>query len=311
MRYVVMFAFAFAAWRAVGMDDGRVLEAILELPDTLRYPGSQAVMEIEKGADLVEVLSRKWASCGPKDQAKVLSFVVNLANAKVASRQQYYRVSDAKVVKALVEALDSAMPEVRACAASLLASDIDEGALRSVGADIVRLVGKHGNVDGILLLGRTGRQDARELLSTDRRFLSYSKDAVQLALAKLGDADAEAELIRAFENAKDPRDKHRCADSLGYVGFDRAVRALAAELRTPEEIRYGALYSLRVFIISALSRACPKEEVLWKPQEQEQPKDDAYYEQVENWAVRKCGTVWKHPRPRFFYTMAMPGRPVP
>lgn len=64
--------------------------------------------------------------------------------------------------------------------------------------------------------------------------------------------------------------------------------------------------SFRLHVIEALSLAYPFEPLLWVPCYR--PTGDAYYEQIENWAVKTLGVTFTRPRPPFLYQEDAPMR---
>lgn len=309
MRCIVALVLGLASGAAIALEDAEVVRAILRVPEVLRAPGLDAVVEIERKADVVHALARSWMLADAAQQANLLWFICELASSKVPSRQMYYRISDAKVGQALLDALDSPRADVRSMAAILLNRHVEDEFLQSHADEMIEFVRKHRNLDAILLLGRTGRPEARKLLASDPQFLSYSRDQVLLASAKLGDAEVEASLLTTFGRTANAEEKAHFADKIGYIGSVEAIKALAAEMRTPEIVRAGADYSLRVFMIRALSKALPKQELFWDPEKW--PTDDSYYRRIEDWLAEAYKITWEQPRPPFFYAMAVPGRPAP
>lgn len=130
-----------------------------------------------------------------------------------------------------------------------------------------------------------------------------------LALAKLGDKKAEKKVLEKYEDAHGPKKKAEAALDLGYVATDKTVMALARDIRTTEVYIWLAQSrrSMRVHIIMGLHRAFPTEPVFFPPIIK--PKDDSYYEKVEQWLTNRLGVTWDRPRPPFLYEEEAPRLP--
>ena len=287
------------------LEEGDIAARIFRIPNL--YSNNPELVKLGNNEALVNALTKHWDEAPAEIRPQILEIMVDLAGANAPAQQWYYQVEDNRVVKSLVAALDSTVPEVRVKAAQLLETRIAKDAIEPFDAGIVTLISKHVNVNAILLLGRIGNAEAKALLRTDKRYMDFSAESVRAALAKTGDKIEETYFIKKFQTAKDAQEKRRCADLLGYIATESAAKALAKELRTSETVQDVGVYSLRVFIIDALSKAFPKEPVLWRPAKK--PKDDSYYEKIEAWASEKLKVTWSKPRPPFFYLMPTPGKP--
>ena len=293
----------------------RILDLVCRIHPANIYPGTPAMSELEKEKDLVAVLCQNWDKFkDPERRASVLDYVVCRAHQACKSRRYWYRLNDETVAKALVQALDDEDPSVREYeAAGCLLDWFHEDVVRSHTKQILSALEHHpDNVKGILLLGRTASVSARDLLRRDGRFVNgdFAKHKVDVALAKLGDQEREEMLIKMFNTENAPKSKASLADELGYIGSEKACKALAMELRSALRVGSHPEYSFRVLIIRALSRAYPDNELLREPEEKEVRKlGDLYYDRIEKWAEQKFSIAWKEPRPDFFYMMGTPGRP--
>jgi len=287
-----------------------IVERILGFPKTRCYAGSPWMTPIEKEVDLLPLLREHWEVPEPSDRARLLTLMVELASARAETGAEHYRITDMETAGVIVRALDDKDGDVHSRAVLFLLRHFDDSVIRGSSEEIVeKLRQKYTdaeaiNSDAILLLGRTGSNEAASLLKDDERYRRSSELRAKLALAKLGDKDLEAEFIKRFE--REDRDWMALADRLGYIGSEDACKALARELRTPEIVKGRGRLSARVFVIDALSKALPRESVFWSPKRE--PVDDSYYEEIEKWVTARWDITWEHPRPPFFYSAPEPIR---
>ena len=167
---------------------------------------------------------------------------------------------------------------------------------------ILATLKKHPSIDGaLILLGKTGTPSALRLLEEKPEIGQASPQDIRLVRARLGNAEAEAAEIHAYQAARDPAIKADAARRLGYIGTRQAAMVLAGDIRTP--LTYVWLVkserSFRVHIIEGLHLAFMREPVFWPPYFK--PTDDSYYEKIERWLTANLGVTWDHPRPPFLY----------
>jgi hypothetical protein len=226
---------------------------------------------------------------------------------------------------------------VKDSAVEILARHFPDVYIRPHGKEIVSVIGRSRYTDARLLLGKTGCQAAVDALrqmepppedkkpvtsaatqpTRGRRFGpprvpfanrgNRSPDALDCALAKLGDTDRSMRLVDEFSRENDPVRKGRWASALGYVGDAACVLALAREMRSdviyPTPVGEQAL---RVDIAEALGEAYPSVSVFWVTADL-RPKSD-WYEKIEKWLEGYLKITWDKPRPPFFY---FEPRPIP
>ena len=280
---------------------------ILTIPAESLFPGSPALQDIARQTNLLTVLCQSWTAAEtPEQRIRLLRLAVDLGKSQSRAKRSHFRLADDRVAEALVEALDVEIQDIRSTAADLFGKEFDETTVRRFGPRILAIIRKRKNTDAILLLGRTGMQEAGLLLQEENAFRAASERATELALARLGNKEYEAKFIGEFKSAKRPGDKLRLARDLAYVASESACRTLAEDLRNPEKVETSGLCSVRVFIIEALSMAYPDEQILWRPHPLSEPQDDSYYENIERWAETKFNISWSQPRPPFFYMMDLP-----
>ena len=157
-----------------------------------------------------------------------------------------------------------------------------------------------------LLIGKLGSQRGLRAIQDSKSYLEGNPREAVAVLGKLGRKDAEAKLIDAYLKEKDGTQKEALAELMGYMGTPKALNTLAADLRTPFTYAWNqmAQRSFRIHVIQALSLAFPFEPLLWVPFYR--PTGDAYYEQIENWAVNTLGVAFTRPRPPFLYQEEAP-----
>jgi hypothetical protein len=211
-------------------------------------------------------------------------------------------VNDPEVVRFLVSTLNDPDPDVRNYAATILSTQTPGTVLRQNETVLLEALRRHpGTTGAVLMLGRTGSKEARELIESSETMRAVSPDDTEIALARLGDKEAEARVMAAYRSAADVEEKGRQAVRVGYIASREAILALASDMRTSEFYvwRMASRRSLRIHIIEGLNRAFLSEPVFWKPFYK--PESDAYYERIEAWLVARTGIRWPHPRPPFLY----------
>lgn len=280
----------------------QTMRGILAIPLDKLFPGSSALQDIEGQTNLLSDVCQRWtAGDTPEKRIRLLRFAVELGKCQSKAKRSHFQLSDDRIAKALLQALDDETQCIRSAASDLFEKEFDKQTVQRFGPQIVEITRKRKNTDAILLLGRTEIKEAESMLQEDKTFRAASEKTTEMALARLGNKEYEAKFIGEFKSTKHPGDKLRFAQDLAYVATENACKALAEELRTPEKVEAGGLYSLRVFIIDALSMTYPDEHVLQRPAPLVPPRDDSYYQEVEKWAEEKFGISWNRPRPPFFY----------
>ncbi|MCO5170752.1 MAG: hypothetical protein M9894_30865 [Planctomycetes bacterium] len=129
---------------------------------------------------------------------------------------------------------------------------------------------------------------------------------LRLARAALGDARLEEQVVDAFLAATDPDRKVALARDLGRVATERALKALASELRTDLIVREAYTErSARLDILEALVPSFLEEPALLP----HRILDDEDYARAEAWAERRFGVQWDRPRPEFMTQHGIPHPP--
>ncbi|HEY3836903.1 MAG TPA: hypothetical protein VGL72_10045, partial [Bryobacteraceae bacterium] len=161
---------------------------------------------------------------------------------------------------------------------------------------------------GFLLIAKAKPPEAEPVVRTLRETPRWSKDPnARIAAAALGDTELEKECEARFTLTSDPQVKAEAAHTLGLIGTEPALRALASELRTGLVIDKPEAYfkrSVRVDILEALSYNFPDEPALYTTQ----IHDDSGYERAEQFCQKRLGVSWDHPRPPF---LTIGGYPLP
>jgi hypothetical protein len=286
--------------------ENQTIRSILAVPADRLFPENPALRDMEEQTNLLSDLCQNWTAAETAEKRiRLLRFAVELGKYQSRSKRSRFRLSDGRIGEALLQALDDESQDIRSTASDLFENEFDTATVQRFGPRILEIVRKRKNTDAILLLGKTGMKEAELLLREDKAFSAASKRTTELALARLGNREYEAKFIGDFKSAK-PQNQSLIAQDLAYIATESSCRTLAEELRTPEKVKAGAFYSLRVFIIDALSLAYPDEQVLRRPDPLALPKDDSYYQEIERWAEDTFHISWTVPRPPFFYTMGMP-----
>jgi hypothetical protein len=196
---------------------------------------------------------------------------------------------------------------VREAAVRQIFGNVPDLYLRNFGKEVVeKLVAYPQTSRAAQILAKTGSERALALIRSNRAIREQDELWTAQALAKLGDSAWEDFLILKYREEKDVGEKRELAMMLGFVGTPKTILTLARDLRNPTTYEWNqtALRSFRVHVIQGLSRAYPMEPLLWKPNGT--PRDDRYYDSIEEWAETKLGVKWDAPRPPFLYEMDVP-----
>ncbi|MBD3179358.1 MAG: hypothetical protein GF417_06990 [Candidatus Latescibacteria bacterium] len=131
----------------------------------------------------------------------------------------------------------------------------------------------------------------------------------RIALAALGDDELEETFIEDFRKANDPEAKAEHASVLGKIGTQKALKALAGEVRTGLiiEMPNVMMKSVRLDIISAMGYNFPEKEFL----HDNAITDDQGYARVEQFCEDRFGISWETERPDFLTVQGFPSEPAP
>jgi hypothetical protein len=210
---------------------------------------------------------------------------------------------DESIVGTIVAVLaKSTNPEFLDAATKILAKRTPDSLVRNHAAVLESVIAHRNDLRWKgLLLGKLGSQRGLRVIQDSKSYLEGNPHESLAVLGKLGRKDAEAKLIDAYLQEKDGTQKEALAELMGYMGTPKALNILAADLRTPLTYAWNqmAQRSFRLHVIEALSHAYPFEPLLWVPFYR--PTGDAYYEEIENWAVKSLGVTFTRPRPPFLY----------
>jgi hypothetical protein len=190
---------------------------------------------------------------------------------------------DEFIVGATVTAVASStdMDFIRA-ATKILATKTPDSLLRNHAAQLESFLAKQPNLRWKgLLIGKLGNRRGLKVIQGSKSYLEGNPSEALAVLGKLGDTEAERNLIQEYHGEKDGTQKEGLAQLLGYMATPKALNTLAADLRTPFTYAWNqmAQRSFRLHVIEALSLAYPFEPLLWRPRYR--PTGDAYYEQIE------------------------------
>ena len=211
-------------------------------------------------------------------------------------------VNKPAVVAYLVGALETGDADLRDEIGAVLSEQVPGPLLRPNAASIFESLRKYpGTSGGVLILGRIGSPQARQLIEEVEPLRLTSAENTEIALARLGDAAAETRVIDAYHSASEVSAKGDQALRVGYIATRNAILTLARDFRTPEFYFWHmrSRRSLRVHLIEGLHRAFLSEPMFWKPYYK--PQSDVYYERIEAWLVSHLQITWNHPRPPFLY----------
>lgn len=272
------------------------------------------VIDCRAERQCIGILSEKWRRSEKPQKIHLLPKFRNLggqileAEGEVPARIGPYLIVD-EIVSLLVEALNAEDPEVRDEACRILANDTPDSLVRNHTSLIEKAWVTFPEIaGGALLIGKLGNQRALELFGVSHELQKTDSIEVQAVFGKLGQLEKEAALVTAYQNETDPKEKRNLAWYLGYMAQPKSLIALAGDLRSPFAYEWNqkAKRTFRIHVISALSRAYPREPLLWKPFFR--PTGDEYYASIETWAEQTLGIEWNQPRPPFLYEQDVPMR---
>jgi hypothetical protein len=193
------------------------------------------------------------------------------------------------------------------CLDALVASVPGE-MLRDYGPPLTQTLERFPDGTTLLLVAKAKPAAAiavvKELASSPRWAKSEN---VQIAMAALGDKGVENRFIQSFLTTRDPKQKANLAKSLGYIGTDSALRALASQMRTDlvVEMPMVSRRSVRLDIIAALSYNFPDKPFLYD----NAVLDDSGYARVEQFCEKTFDTKWQAPRPPFLTIQGFASEP--
>jgi hypothetical protein len=133
------------------------------------------------------------------------------------------------------------------------------------------------------------------------------KDSTLVARAALGDKTTEKRLVQPFLATRDPAEKARLAQLLGFIGTKSALTSLASQMRTDlvVEMPMVSRKSVRLDIMAALSYNYPDKMFLYD----NAVIDDSGYARVERFCEETFGVKWETPRPPFLAVQGFPSEP--
>lgn len=285
--------------RSAALLVGDIIDSVTRTRD---YPGSKELFGRE---DLFPLLKKRFPTL-PRLVRKDLVGVMTRVGMDPQMRQNRWLFSRGLVEFLVTVVANDPDREVRNRAAEILVDHVPDVYLQVWGREIVAAAKKHSTDSDILLLGKTGAVEARQLLLSDKEFKRIDPRETQMALAKLGDTKLSTQFIRDFEREKGPTKKATLAKTLGYIGDAGCVLALARNIRSPLTVEIGAVRKpLRFEIAAALSTAFPETPIFWvsplKP-----PQDNSWYERIEKWLQGYLGITWDQPRPPFSHIRIRP-----
>ena len=159
----------------------------------------------------------------------------------------------------------------------------------------------------LLLIAKGKFASARPVLEELLRLGEWAEDErAWVAAAALGDTAAERRFVEPFLETADPAEKARLARLLGYIGTERALSALAGQMRTDliYAVEGGPARSVRVDIMQALRHNFPEETALYD----RALLDPDVYDRVERFCEERLGIAWQTPRPPFLTIAEYPHR---
>ena len=221
------------------------------------------------------------------------------------SRTPY--IANLILIRGLVDFLGDSTAEVREEAARKLVEKVPDLYIRNYGNEVIdRVIEKPGIGGAIRLLAKVGSERALSTLRSNPAITGQSEFETSIALAKLGDVGREEDLIMKYKQEVDEREKGHLALALGFVASPKTILVLARDLRNPMTYEWNqrAKRSFRVHVIEGLGQAYPMERRFWRPNGA--PRNDSYYQAIEEWATWRLGVTWENPRPPFLYEMEVP-----
>lgn len=273
-------------------------------------PNGDEILELNRAGaapDMIAAVSRTKPEDRNKIERPALGLIVDLGRPVVpagSSAPEHLApiVTNPAVVAYLAKTLKEANADLRDEAGAVLADQVPEPALRANANAILEALRQYpGTTGGALILGRIGSAEAKKLVDSVEGLRLTSPEDTEIAVARLGDKQAEERVIKGYQTAADARSKGRESVRVGYIATPNAVKTLARDMRTSESYvwRMNSRRSLRIYLIAGLHRAFLNEPVFWKPYYK--PEDDSYYERIEAWLESHLGVKWTEPRPPFLY----------
>lgn len=262
--------------------------------------------QLEKGC--IEQVVSQWSLSNAKTQADAADNLAELGCQWVQPKGDVpgefgpYLI-DESIVAVLVSAVVGTKdPDLLRAATHILANITPDSLVRNHAAELEPALGRYKDLRWKgKLIGKLGNQRGLKAIQDSKSYLEGNPNEALAVIGKLGSEEAEQKLIAEYHAEKDGRQKEELAQLLGYMATPKALNTLAADLRTPFTYAWNqkAKRSFRLHVIEALSLAYPFEPLLWRPRYR--PTGDAYYEQIENWAVKTLGVAFTRPRPTFLY----------
>lgn len=288
------------------------VDAAATLIDAGRTLNTAQLIELGSNPGAASAWVQRMRQARPEFRERAMGLTVDLGRVQIPrSSDSPARpgpiVDSPDVVDFLVESLTDNSAGVRRKAGVALAALVPADMLARHWGALQRAFDQFPLTDGaLLILGKTGRPEARAYLDQHPEMARSSAQDLEMVRARLGDYAAEDAVLAAYVTAGTPQAKALQARRLGYVGSDRAVRLLARDVRTPVTYAWldAAQRSLRIHIIEGLHLAFQREPIFWPPPTQ--PRNDSYYEAIERWLSDRLGVHWDHPRPPFLYQQSAP-----
>jgi len=284
-----------------------ILKTIIRRLEAGESFGTSEIMQYQNDSNIISGLAESMQGRSAEYRSATAEMLVDLgrpeipAQGSLPARQAPY-VNNIEVVGQLVSMLEDPDSNVRNLASEALLEEVPDPIIRNYTAEIIENVRKHPDTDlGALLLGKTGAEAAGRLIRSDPLIRDASLEDTHLALARLGDREAEDSFIQAFKEAARPSELAEAARQLGYLATVRATLTLAQDIRNPGVYvwRMQSERSVRLHIIEGLHLIFLTEEIFFKPFFK--PEDDSYYEGIERWITENLGVTWDQPRPPFLY----------
>jgi len=219
---------------------------------------SRAPANTEGRRELRNRLSASLANvAGADDLNRFIVTLTDVSRLSQDGKQDTGFIRDEVVARTLAVTLSSALPDSRELAAKLLLDHATVSQLKACADDVRRGLAGISRGEAIRL------EAMLPLTPADARAILQRPDVPPEVRARLGDRQAEQQLIDAFRAAEDFRAKSDLATLLGYVGTDASVKALISEFNSPVvgEFKYMRV-SIRCAIILALGRIYPDQPLL-------------------------------------------------
>ncbi|MGA2987610.1 MAG: hypothetical protein ABSG32_27790 [Terriglobia bacterium] len=207
----------------------------------------------------------------------------------------------------IVEGLSNVGQTRDECLDALLAS-VPAELLRDYGRVLTQSLERFPDGTTFLLVAKAKPEAALAVVKELARSPRWAKsENVQIALAALGEKAVENKFVQSFLTTRDPSQKAQLAKSLGYIGTDIALRALASQMRTDlvVEMPMVSRKSVRLDIMAALSYNFPDKPFLYD----NAVIDDSGYARVEQFCEKTFDTKWQGPRPPFLTIQGFPSEP--